>query len=1119
MFIINRNTIVKRGSTTLTTNSQYTSGESLSVTISDTTPSDGIVLENTGATFTSGTCSGKRYVGTSATIVMPTSGTVTIWSAWATCNCQVKITPIITLTPSTTPTPQPTSIPTRIPSANPTFPTISPTFLPTIIPTFIPTSLPSLIPSIQPSTPTITPTLKPTQIPSFIPTYLPSLSPTISFQPTISLKPTYLPSLTPTNFPSTFPTLSPSLSPTLLPSISSTPSLTSLPSIQLILSIGIWIESVTAGEIQLYQKQICNIIKNQTFTQVSYCQIIQITDAGNRRLSLQYSSFTNIQSLLNGCRFIVLLSPIQSNSLGTIMITKLIEFIEDQSNKGFIQLILSSITQLTPTNSGVISFDILEDSISSFTYSCKLSNKMSISWSIDSLNNNNPQYILGQLSMKGLLTWFSAGVVSDNTKLMVTTPPASVYLVKPQDINISNVGTYAITSYLSGGIIPDIRYRNGSGITKYLTSNTFSTSNNEQILQFKLLINSTLSSDPVLDLSLNGYNVLLWGHGGDWPKKHSLSSRGVINIYWKQGYCKINTNDSYFIFIFFGCITFLLIGGILFNYLIRKMNLKLTYQYLFLRRLDEYLINLPIISRDISSMSLIGFLFFIIYIIITIVLIIFSGKYYIKNSGYTFNRSFGLSFGQFTLFCFGLVTLPASKTSMWNKLLKIPYDRIIKYHRLFSYFTLILLILHVVYEIKTWTTKQIFTFNLSNKIGNATILYGILSGICFIILNILSISLIRNFCYELFLFGHIFSLPGLIFICFHIPQGIYYLLPSFLLYGIDYILRLNLKLKNNTKIISSDINLLNNFTKLTFQVESSSSSLSSSLSLSNINIKSPGSYVLLNISNKKSLFFSKNLWEWEWHPFSIFNENSNKSEFSICMKSQPKGWTEKISNYINEKKDIQQINVKILGPFGYFPIDLSNEISNFTHVLFISGGIGITPILSIGQKLFEISNLSNELIIDFILVSKTLSLFSMFSTELSNFERYGKVIKYITQENQEKNNEQNIQSKQQQQQQQQVPIKQKKKNQVSPQISNKQSLQDIQISNISHESEPIVNYSKPNFSSILTQYCNSVSDHAHFLIISCGPHPLQEALKKSIRDCRINFSQCKFTCHYDEFNL
>lgn len=334
---------------------------------------------------------------------------------------------------------------------------------------------------------------------------------------------------------------------------------------------------------------------------------------------------------------------------------------------------------------------------------------------------------------------------------MVNTPPSMIYLVKPQDTNHSDVGNYVITSYLSGGIIPDLRYRIGSGVTEYSTNNKNNNNNNnnnnknhnnEQILQFKISKTSTFVSDPTLDFSQNGMNVLLWGHGGEWPVKHSISSRGFLNIYWKQRYCKSNTNNSNFIYIFCGCIGFLLLGGILFQFLIKNYYYNgLLYKYLFFTRLEDCQITF---LQDFGSMSFGGFLMFLSYIIVIIILIIISGNYYMNNWEYKFTRAFGLSFGQFTLFCFGLITLPASKTSIWNKLLQIPYDRIIKYHRLFSYLTLILLLLHFSYELKTWSTHDILIFNFSHTIGKATISYGLLSGICFIILNLLSLSYIRN---------------------------------------------------------------------------------------------------------------------------------------------------------------------------------------------------------------------------------------------------------------------------------------------------------------------------------------------------------------------------------------
>ncbi len=83
-----RNVVVKRGTQVLTSPTEYTPGEVLSVTLSSTVGQ--LVLENTGgAVFAGGlycSSSGRnRYIGSASTVTMPVDGsTVELFGGYAT---------------------------------------------------------------------------------------------------------------------------------------------------------------------------------------------------------------------------------------------------------------------------------------------------------------------------------------------------------------------------------------------------------------------------------------------------------------------------------------------------------------------------------------------------------------------------------------------------------------------------------------------------------------------------------------------------------------------------------------------------------------------------------------------------------------------------------------------------------------------------------------------------------------------------------------------------------------------------------------------------------------------------------------------------------------------------
>lgn len=78
----------------------------------------------------------------------------------------------------------------------------------------------------------------------------------------------------------------------------------------------------------------------------------------------------------------------------------------------------------------------------------------------------------------------------------------------------------------------------------------------------------------------------------------------------------------------------------------------------------------------------------------------------------------------------------------------------------------------------------------------------------------------------------------------------------------------------------------------------------------------------------------------EWHPFSISSSpHENKVSIHIRVLGD---WTQKLYDYVAETKPI---TVYFDGPYGAPCLDIDG--SRYKHILFVSGGIGITPMQSI----------------------------------------------------------------------------------------------------------------------------------------------------------------------------
>ena len=207
-----RSVIVKRGSANLVSGSSYVAGETLTISISAT--GGQWIFEASNAQFVGGSCTDKfrsnSFSPTSASLKMPSSGTVTVKVAWASSQNVVSISsvftllaPIATVSPTPTPTVNPTVLPTVLPTKMPTVaPSAAATRAPTAIPTNpAPTAGPSLpVPTAVPTThpPSTTPSLVPTSIPTKFPTASPSTKPTS--------RPTAHPTTRPSSYPTSIPT-------------------------------------------------------------------------------------------------------------------------------------------------------------------------------------------------------------------------------------------------------------------------------------------------------------------------------------------------------------------------------------------------------------------------------------------------------------------------------------------------------------------------------------------------------------------------------------------------------------------------------------------------------------------------------------------------------------------------------------------------------------------------------------------------------------------------------------------------------------------------------------------------------------------------------------------------
>ena len=144
----------------------------------------------------------------------------------------------------------------------------------------------------------------------------------------------------------------------------------------------------------------------------------------------------------------------------------------------------------------------------------------------------------------------------------------------------------------------------------------------------------------------------------------------------------------------------------------------------------------------------------------------------------------------------------------------------------------------------------------------------------------------------------------------------------------------------------------------------------------------------------------------EFHPFSISSYPGSGNTFSVHIKSSvasADGWTSRLTKLMKEHENkpehYKDISVQIEGPFG--ELTLRKELSRYEHVVFIGGGIGITPLDSLYNQLVtdlldnNIRRAAKTRKIDFIFTTRSRSLITEFASRNKAWDFYAQSMRNL----------------------------------------------------------------------------------------------------------------------------
>ena len=321
------------------------------------------------------------------------------------------------------------------------------------------------------------------------------------------------------------------------------------------------------------------------------------------------------------------------------------------------------------------------------------------------------------------------------------------------------------------------------------------------------------------------------------------------------------------------------------------------------------------------------------------------------------------------------VLLPITRNSIWSVLFKLSHINIRYLHKFMSILCIISVIIKIIVVLCYKDFNYLFI--LQNETTGGSPLAGTIATFAFILMGVLSISHIRNNFFEVFYYSHkILFVIIIISSILHYILVLFYILPTFMLYLIDIYFR------NKYTIKSAHTTL-----KITgYEKYNTSCILINIETLKKIKIPA-GSFFFLCY---------RDISRFEWHPLSVVFESNNNILF--CAKDMGQNsWTNHLKNYdatLLKKEILLNRNVYLQGPYQCNNINYKK----YEYMIFIAGGIGITPIISILQDInkLKIQGLLNIKKIIFIWVIPHNSMIKVFNSIFEKLDSFIQIIIYST---------------------------------------------------------------------------------------------------------------------------
>ena len=328
----------------------------------------------------------------------------------------------------------------------------------------------------------------------------------------------------------------------------------------------------------------------------------------------------------------------------------------------------------------------------------------------------------------------------------------------------------------------------------------------------------------------------------------------------------------------------------------------------------------------------------------------------------------------------GSVLIPITRNSIFLVLFNISYDHIIHIHKYIAILCFISVWIKLIVVI-IYKGFSFLIIPINNTTTGGSPLMGTICSLSIILIFLLAMPFIRNKLFELFYYSHrILAFITIISGTFHYLMTLYYILPPFLLYIIDLVIR---EYHTHKAIYS--------YLKVVGSEKDNTSCVFIHITLLNPIKVNYGSYFFICF---------KDISRFQYHPLSLISEHNENLIF--CAKDRGENtWTNKLKKYnISDGKSLlKNKHIYLQGPYGH--VTINYEANKYKYLISVAGGIGITSVISVLQEinhLYVNNKLDKIEKIYLIWIASHYSLVKPFFSLLHKLENIFDINIYITRE-------------------------------------------------------------------------------------------------------------------------